>query len=440
MNIAKTECCGCGACANVCPTRCISMLEDGEGFSYPVTDAEKCVHCGLCDKVCPVSERDAETTVLSAFGCRALDEEARRDSSSGGVFHELARGVMQRGGCAFGVAMDDDCKGASFRKAETEPELRKLMTSKYVQASVGDAYREAERELKAGREVLFSGTPCHINALRLYLRHAAVSDEKLFCVDLICHGTPSPKLWRAYAGEFERTRNVTLKSVSFRCKEETWRNLGLCLKGRGGNDVTEKLLIPAAKDSYMKLFVACYSLRPSCYACASKKFRLSDLTIGDFWGIENVLPELDDAKGASVVLIRTEKGRRMFEDIRERLRCEETSYQDAVRWNQYEYESAECPARRDEFFRDADALTVEELSKKYLRVSLYRRVRSALGRIYKKIPMGGGYETTVFLRPAVGIFVQLAYADMTTSYLRFLRVMGVLNLLTEPEIRKEAAV
>ena len=392
MNISKAECCGCGSCANICPTRCVSMREDGEGFLYPVTDVEKCVNCGLCEKVCSVSEKDTVPTqaVKSAFGCYTLDEETRRNSSSGGIFCELARNVLQRGGCVFGVAMDDDCKGASFRKAETEPELRRLMTSKYVQAFVGDAYREAERELKAGRDVLFSGTPCHINALRLYLRHSDTNTERLFCVDIICHGTPSPKLWRTYANEFEWTRNARLTSVSFRCKEETWRNLGLCVKGRGKDRTDKKLLVPAEKDPYMKLFIENYSLRPSCYACSSKKFRLSDLTISDFWGIENVLPALDDGKGTSVVLVRTEKGQRMFEDIRESLRYEETSYQDAVRWNPTEYKSVDSPARRGEFFRDADALTLEELRKKYVRVSLYRRVRSALGKIWKKIPRWGG--------------------------------------------------
>lgn len=392
MKISKAECCGCGACANICPTRCVSMREDEEGFLYPVTDVEKCVNCGLCEKVCSISEKDAVPTqaVKSAFGCYTLDNETRRNSSSGGIFCELARQTIQRGGCVFGVAMNADCKGASFRKAETELELQKLMTSKYLQASVGNAYREAKRELKAGKEVLFSGTPCHVNALQLYLRNRNVNAEKLFCVDLICHGTPSPKLWRNYVNEFEQTRNATLKSVSFRCKEETWRNLGLSLNGRGKNNAVEKLLIPAEKDPYMKLFLENYSLRPSCYNCASKTFRLSDLTIGDFWGIERVLPALDDAKGTSVVLIRTEKGQRMFENIRERLRYEETSYQDAVRWNTSEYKSVVCPARRGEFFRDADVLTPEKLRKKYVRVSFYRRVRSVLGRIWKKIPTGGG--------------------------------------------------
>lgn len=438
MRISKAECCGCGVCASVCLTHCVSMREDEEGFLYPVTDAKRCVNCGLCERVCVTADKSRVTdgVVRQAFGCYTLDEEVRRKSSSGGIFCELARRVIQRGGCVFGVVMDDDCKGASFRKAETEAELRKMMTSKYLQATVGDAYQEAERELKSGREVLFSGTPCHVNALRLYLRCRNVSAENLFCVDLICHGTPSPKLWWAYANEFERKRNATLKSVSFRCKEETWRNVGLRL-----NADTQKLLVPAENDPYMKLFLSDYSLRPSCYACASKTFRLSDMTIGDFWGIENVLPELDDGKGTSVVLIRTEKGRRMFDDIRERLRYAETFYQDAVRWNPCEYKSVDCPARRGEFFRDVDKLTLEELHKKYVRVSFYRRVRGALGRIWKKIPIGGGYETYAPARPAVGIFFPITCSNTTISYLRFLfRKTAVLNLLTESEIRKEQAV
>lgn len=388
MNIPKAQCCGCGACANVCPTRCVTMREDEEGFLYPVTDAAKCVRCGLCEQVCVPADKSRVTVaaVRQAFGAMTLDEETRRESSSGGIFYELARSVIQRGGCAFGVAMDDDCKGASFAKAETEAGLRKLMTSKYLQASVGEAYREMERELKAGREVLFTGTPCHVNALRLYLRCRNVNEDKLFCADVICHGTPSPKLWRAYANEFERSRNAALTNVSFRCKEESWRNFGMSMESRA----RERLFIPMERDPYMKLFLSNYSLRPSCYTCASKAFRLSDLTLGDFWGIENVLPSLDDAKGTSLVLLRTEKGQRMFDDVRENLRYEETMYQDAVRGNFPEYKSVACPARRDEFFRDAEVLTVKELCKKYVRVSLHRRVRGMLDKIWNKLPTGGG--------------------------------------------------
>lgn len=386
MNIPKKQCCGCGACANICPTRCISMREDEEGFLYPVTDTRKCVGCGLCEKVCVSSGKDAPfptQSVTGAFGAYTLDEETRRNSSSGGIFHELARRTLKKGGCVFGVAMDKDCKGASFIKAETEEELQKIMTSKYLQASVRNAYREAGWELKAGREVLFSGTPCHINALRLYLRNSDANEENLFCVDVICHGTPSPKVWRKYVNEFERTRNAALKSVSFRCKKENWRDFGMSLQSR------ETLFIPAEKCPYMKLFLSNYSLRPSCYACVSKVFRLSDMTLGDFWGIENVLPALDDGKGTSLVLIRTEKGQRMFEGIRDGLRHAETTYSDAVRYNSPEYESVGCPPNRGEFFRDADKLTLEELRKKYVRLSLYRRIRTRLDGIRRKFQRGG---------------------------------------------------
>ena len=316
MNISKTQCCGCGACANVCPVQCIDMREDAE--------------------------------------------------------------------------------------------LPKLMTSKYLQAVTGDVFQEVESVLKTGREVLFSGTPCHINALRSYLHCSAAprnSDgdyENLFCVDVICHGTPSPKVWRLYAEEFEQARNARLSSVSFRCKERTWRDVGICMKGDGANHTTEKHLLPAKKDSYMKLFLRDYSLRPSCYACASKTFRLSDLTIGDFWGIEDMLPALDDAKGTSLVLIRTEKGDQVFESIRDRLHCAEVSYREAVRDNYPEYRSVDCPPRRGEFFQDLNSMTVRALAKKYAHRSFFQRAIGKVIRIGKKMATGGG-ENLISLWLADGV-------------------------------------
>ena len=399
----KRNCCGCGACANACPVRCVTMREDGKGFLYPSTDSAKCVHCGLCEKVCFSLGKAAVPTgqVIRAFGCYTRDEETRRNSSSGGIFCELARRTIARGGCVFGVAMAADCKSAVFSRAETESELQKLMTSKYLQAVTGDVFQEVESVLKTGREVLFSGTPCHINALQFYLRRSSpppraamlpdgVSEyDNLLCVDVICHGTPSPKVWRAYVEEFERARNAALVSVSFRCKEESWRKFGMSLQDRGTHGSDDKLFIPADRDPYMKLFLSNYTLRLSCYACASKTFRLSDITLGDFWGVEKVLPKLDDAKGTTLALIRTEKGQRIFDSIRSSLQCSQTSYQDAIRDNYPEYKSVPCPLRRGEFFQNADILPLAELCKKYIRLSPYRRVRTILSVIWKKMPWGG---------------------------------------------------
>ena len=386
------NCCGCGACANVCPVRCISMREDAEGFLYPVVDRAKCRQCGLCEKACVCSVDStavASHSVQYACGCYTRNADVRRESSSGGVFYELARNIFQRGGYVFGVRMGESCQTASFTKAESEADLKRLLGSKYLQAVTGDVYREVKRELDAGRAVLFSGTPCQINALRLYLRK---DYAHLFCVDVICHGTPSPKLWRMYVDYLQRSYKAVVTGVNFRCKETGWRNFGLQTESSS----RQRLFIPKDRDPYMRMFLGNYSLRPSCYDCASKAFRLSDLTIGDFWGIEHVLPALDDGNGTSLVFIRTDKGRELFACIQDCLQYAEVPYARAIRYNLAEYESVSRPEQRNDFFQDMNTISFESLSKKYCKdISIYRRIRRKVGKIWKKMTGVWGSKETI---------------------------------------------
>ena len=401
------QCCGCGACANVCPVPCIAMRENEEGFLYPSVDSAKCVGCGLCEKVCialnaPALSRPAAATShgtgatsaanIGAYAVRTLDESIRRNSSSGGAFYELARETIRRGGCVFGVTMSDSLSEAVFVKAETEPELFRLMTSKYIQANVGSAYQEAKAELECGREVLFSGTPCQINGLKLYLQK---DYDGLCCVDLICHGVPSPKVWRWYLDEFQYAHNAVVRNINFRCKESGWKDFCLHHDVQSAENGIQRQYTAQEEDPYFRLFLENLSLRPSCYHCVSKGCRLTDLTIGDFWGIENILPEMDDGEGTSVVFARTEKGRQFLESIQGRLCCAEVSYKDAVRYNRAEWASMRRPWLRNAFFRDLNAMPFRKVSRKYiLLLSPYcyvkKVVKSIPQHIWKKIPAGGG--------------------------------------------------
>lgn len=193
----KWQCCGCAACVQKCPKECISLYEDEEGFLYPKVDMEHCVDCGLCENVCPLLNCGEAVLPQKVLAVKNLEEEDRMNSSSGGMFIALAREVLATGGVVFG-AVFDDVNEVKITYAETLEEVFLVMGSKYLQAKVDTAFADAERFLKQGRNVLFSGTPCQISGLHKYLRKEYSS---LLSVDFLCHGVPSPGVWRRYLKE-----------------------------------------------------------------------------------------------------------------------------------------------------------------------------------------------------------------------------------------------
>ncbi len=265
----KKDCCGCEACAQRCPRHCISLSEDAEGFLYPKADASLCIQCGLCESVCPVIHRGVARDPLSVFAAKNPDWETRRQSSSGGVFTLLAERTIAAGGVVFGARFDDSWE-VVHSYTETLDGLAAFRSSKYAQSHIGDSYRQAERFLRQGREVLFCGTPCQIAGLRRYLRK---DYGNLLAVDFICHGVPSPGVFRrdwaeemleaggAPTGETEKhtvpssaspflpergslgrgIAGIRLRAVSFRDKRLGWKKYSLVLSffkatvaGKGG--------------------------------------------------------------------------------------------------------------------------------------------------------------------------------------------------------------
>lgn len=303
----KSSCCGCEACRNVCPRQCITMQEDREGFVYPEVDATACVDCGLCEMVCPVLHPGQRRLPVEAYAARNRDESVRLASSSGGVFTRLAEWILDRGGVVFGARFNEKWE-VVHDYAETREVLARFRGSKYVQSRIGDTYRQAERFLKEGRMVLFTGTSCQIAGLKRFLRREY---ENLLAVDVVCHGVPSPKVWRRYLNDLTEGMPESISSVSFRDKQEGWRNFSL--KVECENKIhRENLRI----DLFFKLFLKNLTLRPSCHSCPSKGGRsCSDITLGDFWGIERVDPAFDDDRGCSVVLVYNPAWRPILEGI-----------------------------------------------------------------------------------------------------------------------------
>lgn len=266
----------------------------------------------------------------------------RESSSSGGIFSALA----DKFDVVYGAAMTDDCHGVEM--ARIEDDISSLRGSKYVQAKVGDAFKQVKKDLDAGRSVLFSGTGCQINGLSMFLGKEYTN---LFLLDIVCHGTPSPKLWKEYA-LYQEKQHGMLESVNFRCKN-----------GRATKN--NSVYISKNEDSFMRMFLRNYCLRPACYECHAKYYKKSDMTIADFWGIENVAPEMSDRKGTSLVIARTEKGEELFENIKNELKWKEVSYEEGVRNNPCEHTSTSRPQQRDMFFEDFNKMPFPELEKKY---------------------------------------------------------------------------
>lgn len=306
---------------------------------------------------------------MKTYAAICNKKEVRETSSSGGIFSALA----DRFEVVYGVAMTEDCYGAEMIRVEGD--ILPLRGSKYFQAKVGDVFKCVREDLLEEKNVLFSGTGCQINGLKCYL---GKEYEGLVCVDVVCHGTPSPKLWREYA-EYQENKHGKLTSVNFRCKDDSWTDFGM---------KENQLYISKDRDSFMRMFLRNYCLRPACYECHAKQYKRADLTIADFWGIESVAPEMNDGRGTSLVITRTEKGQNLFDSIKNEIKWKEVSYEDGVKGNPAEFSSVERPGQRDTFFTDLESLPFEDMEKKYasdIKVSFRRKVKN----IAKKILTGG---------------------------------------------------
>jgi len=356
--IDKKDCTGCFACASICPQDCIAMESDPEGFWYPQIDSKKCTDCGCCEIVCPILQKRQVDSESIAYACINKDENVRRDSSSGGLFTLIAEQVMDQGGIVFGVCFDDDFT-ILHDSVEKKEELHKFRGSKYAQSHIGRTFWQAEEILNTGRQVMFTGTPCQIAGLKSFLQK---DYDNLFCMDMICHGVPSPKVWQKYKQFRRSVDNATPQSISFRHKSEGWKRFAVQFKYANGSEYVQ----PFTKDFYMKAFLKNVCLRPSCYACHFKKLqRESDVTLADFWGVQELMPDMDDDKGTSLIFVHSEKGKELLTRIRDNIVLKEVDINKAVAYNPSAIRSAEKNPNREKFLEELDLLPFDELYRKY---------------------------------------------------------------------------
>ena len=306
----KNQCTGCTACANICPKSCIEMKEDDEGFAQPVIDNSKCISCLACERVCPIlSNRTPKDEETKAYAALSKNDETRLESSSGGIFSELAKLILQSNGIVYGAKYDDDFKVIHTGIEDIES-LKELRGAKYSQSDLSTIFQIIKTQLNNGRQVLFSGTPCQIGGLKAFLKK---DYDNLYCIDFVCHGVPSPLVWKKYIEYRSQVDadNQVPEYINLRNKESGWSHYSYQVEFAYSK--SNHYLCQNDKDLYMSLFVNNYILRRSCSNCYYKGYsRESDITLGDFWGIWDILPSMDDNKGTSVVFTHSNKGEKLL--------------------------------------------------------------------------------------------------------------------------------
>lgn len=377
----KEKCTGCHACAAKCPKQCIKMISDTEGFWYPQINEEECIDCGLCEKVCPVITpiKFADTFKPVAYACYNTDEKTRLASSSGGVFTLMAETVLKQGGVVFGAGFDEGFN-VCHQCVERVEELDKLRMSKYVQSKIGDTYKEAEAFLKSGRMVLFTGTPCQIGGLKAYLGKPY---DHLITQDIICHGVPSPMVWEAYLAFRKKSDGgCAARRIAFRRKDFGWKRYSVSISY--GNDTEYRQDL--TQDLFMKGFLKDLYLRPSCHACAFKSVkRHSDITLADFWGIENVAPEMFDDKGTSLVLVQSEKGKALFKNIEKKMICQGVDLDEALNYNPAAIRPAPIPKNREAFYNRFGKEPFDKIIHDLTKPTFKAKVRATGARVVSRL-------------------------------------------------------
>ena len=352
------NCTGCHACFSACPKSSISMQSNYEGFLFPVINKELCVECGLCEKVCPViSYKSNKITNRKCFAAVNTNDAVRLSSSSGGMFTILAEKVIDEGGVVFGAKFTEDFN-LVHSWTDNKEQISEFRGAKYFQSVIGDSYKECKKFLDSGRKILYIGTPCQIAGLQSFLRKLY---DNLLLAEIVCHGVPSKLLWDTYKDYISKNTDSNLKSFSFRNKTEGWLNYKLFATF----DNNKSYSANHEKDLFMNLNLSNNCLRNSCYTCQFKNNNsLADLTLGDFWGINKIKPELFDNKGTSLVIVNTLKGENFVSNLSD---CDihELQLEDCIIFNPSVVHAAKKGEYRNSFYKMLNSTSFPKFAKKY---------------------------------------------------------------------------
>lgn len=353
--IEKPNCTGCKMCGDLCPASAITFSADEKGFWYPIVDQEKCLQCGACIRTCPsLSNYKTDKDFPAVYAAWSKSAEIRMKSTSGGLFYHLARSSISRGGFLAGCRYEEGYKGACHQISAREEDLKAMMGSKYIQSDTAGIYQQVRSMLGEGQEVLFSGTPCQSAALQSFLGEP---HPKLFTVDFICKGINSPLIYERYLSELEDKYGALVQSVHMKSKRTGWRSLGIEVEFQDGQEYFRE----GKDDLWVRGYVeGNLFTRDSCSNCRYKELpRISDITLGDFWGIRWVRKE-DLFKGISLMLINSPKGRELFRRIRPEIQYHKRSLKAATIENPFLFRNDDKKNQSAIFFKRLEAMKVSE--------------------------------------------------------------------------------
>lgn len=376
----KKECCGCTACYTICPKKCIQMLEDNEGFKYPHVNKEKCINCRLCDKVCPILNKTETCSEKKAYIVRTKNKEVLENSTSGGFFSPLSEYIINKNGWVYGVIFNNDFEVIHYG-TDKKKEVYKFRGSKYVQSNLNNIFSEIKMKLDSKTLVLFSGTPCQIEGLKNYLKF---NYDNLVTLDVICHGTPSPKLWRMYIEKMSKKYHSKIAKVNFRNKTYGYHCGTMMIEFENG----KKYYGSARTDVMLKSFFEELSSRPACYDCKFKtRNHRSDFTVYDSWNVNKLNNRLkDDDKGFTNLIVNTKKGEEILEKLKKSLECYESDFEKAIKYDGIMVEHSAIENKyRNVYYNEIDNLGVEKNLQKYVPIKFYDKIIEKSKIIFYKL-------------------------------------------------------
>ncbi len=379
----KQDCCGCTACSSICPVGAIKIRSDAKGFRYPQVDQDKCIHCNKCRKVCPMEMtlvgKDADPDV---YAVQNKNPDITAESSSGGMFTLLAQEIIAQGGTVYGAVFDSRFL-VTHRRAQTMEQVAPMRTSKYVESDISGCFRNVAGDLSSGKPVLFTGTPCQVSSMNRYLELRRIDTSAYYTCDNICHGVPSRMVWKDYL-DIMKTKYMKpedqITGINMRSKKVSWKKQVMEIRTQDGciKEAEEAL-------SFNRLFLTLNLNRSSCFNCRYTSYaRPADFSLGDFWNVEQAgITSFDTTKGVNEVLVNTDKGRELFEKIRDKAEVAKTDKEKA--WQPHLEYSAAAPKTRTAFWEAyTSAEDKEPVLRRYIKGSALSRVIRTVSPILRK--------------------------------------------------------
>lgn len=368
------HCCGCSTCRAACPVSAISFYTDDKGFEYPSIDRSLCINCGLCVRVCDLKQSvDESRNAVKIYAAKIKDDEVRMRSSSGGMFTAFSDYFLQRGGTVYGAAHNENLETVHIR-ADNVHDRDKCIGSKYVQSRMGDVFSQVREDLKSGKDVFFTGTPCQVAGLNSYLKYSSCPADKLFTADLVCHGVPSPLMFREYIKFCEAQAKKKIRryihrpyaKIQYMDRTEDCTNIIVAVWGN--------------------LYYSHLMTRPSCLKCKyARPHRYGDITIGDFWGIENIMPDFFDDKGVSLLFLNTDKSAGVFEVIKDTLITRESSLEACTPRNPNLLSPSVCKLDQDKFWQFYHENGFEAVARRYGGYDMKHKIKKRIKNILEKM-------------------------------------------------------